>query len=73
MKKIPTNVNPTLDALGKLYTLFTTQGSKFKQEDEDILLMLSDRIYALDKPQDYEFSSAEKAQVERLWDAYADV
>ena len=73
MKKIPSNVNPTMDALGKLYTLFTTQGVKFAPKDEDILLMLSDRIYALDKPQEYEFNDSEKAHIERLWDAYSNV
>jgi len=73
MQQIQSDIDPTLDALAKLYTMFETQGVKFKQKDADTLRMLSDVVYALDKPQDYEFTPAEKTIIERLWDEYSGV
>ena len=63
--------NPTLDALAKLHTLYTTQGVEFKEADSTILCTMSDSIYSRDKPQDYEFTEHEKDTIERLWNEYA--
>lgn len=73
MQKIRSDIDPTLDALAKLYTMFTTQAVKFKSKDEDTLRMISDAVYALDKPQEHEFSPADKKIIERLWNEYSGV
>ncbi len=70
---MPNDINPTLDALAKLYSLYDLQSVKFKQADEGILRGLSDRIYSLANPQEYEFSSQEEKTIERLWDEYGGV
>lgn len=71
MIPIPDDPNPVVDALAKLYTLYETESVKFTERDEKRLIELSERIYALDKPGEHEFTSIEKQQIEKLWAKYA--
>lgn len=71
MIPVPDDVDPVIDALAKLYTLYETESVKFSARDEKRLITLSDRIYSLDKPWEHEFTSIEKQQIEKLWAKYA--
>ncbi len=68
--KIP-DINPTLDAFAKLYTLHTTESIALKPKDAEFLVSLSDYIYALDKPWKHQFNPEETKRIEKLWNEYA--